>query len=49
MLSTVKLLSCMLCSMDTSIMESCRIRNVSDTWQRVYVSCPFQHCRVRAT
>jgi len=42
-----------LCSTDTSIMEPCRIRNVSNTCvvcifknlPRVHVSYPFQHCR----
>ena len=44
-----------LCSTDTSLMEPCRFRKVSDTrvicifknLSCVHVSCPFQHCRVR--
>ena len=47
----------MLCNTDTSIMEPCRGRNVSDTrvvcifknLSHVHMSCPFQRCRVRAT
>jgi len=58
MWAPLKLAACSLslCSTDTSMMEPCHVRNVSDTrvvcifknLPRVHVSCTFQRCRVHA-